>query len=108
MLLIKAKGGLGNRILSTASAILYAELTNREFQVDWRDGIYAAYGENAYHSLFESHDLPDLAGLNDEMLNIEPSIWKDKLDLSPSQMIHQYFPLQHSNPFIYRLSLIHI
>jgi len=102
VLLIKVKGGLGNRVLSTASAILYAQLTGRQFQIDWRDGIYAAYGDNAYHHLFESQESCKLSELKASSLNIDPVIWKGKLGLSPSEMIHEYFSTQHSNPFIYR------
>lgn len=53
LLLIKGKGGFGNRILSAATGIVIAELTDRIAIIDWRDGEYMPRGTNAYPLLFE-------------------------------------------------------
>lgn len=104
MFLIKAKGGLGNRMLSTASGILYALGTEREFVIDWTDGIYANTGTNAYPKMFKGDSYSSLQDITDNVadLNVVPSIWANQLRNSPSEMIARYFPSQHSNPFVYR------
>ena len=102
MLLIKAKGGLGNRVLSAASFILYAELTGKAFKIDWRDGIYANNGQNSYDLLFEKNFENNLNQLDLYADNVIPKIWQCHVHDTPSQMIQRYFPRQHSNPFVYR------
>lgn len=101
MLMIKAKGGLGNRMLSAASAILYAEATRRPWHVDWSDGIYANKPQNAYSLMFQDKcEVP--CPHPDDFSRIVPAIWQGKLDQSPTRLMSQHFPSHHSNPFIYR------
>jgi hypothetical protein len=52
ILLIKGKGGLGNRMLSAVCGLALADLTGRTPIIDWRDGSYAPIGTNAYPLLF--------------------------------------------------------
>jgi hypothetical protein len=101
MLLRKAKGGLGNRMLSAASAILYANATKRRWYVDWTDGIYANKPENAYTLMFhnESRELPPR---EQEFISTVPARWSGSLDCSPTKLMSQYFPKDHSNPLVYR------
>ena len=101
MFLIKAKGGLGNRVLSSASAILYADSTKRKWSIDWRDGVYAKQGVNAYRYLFSSNANTDLPNLNSSSV-VVPSIWSEKLHESASCLIQLHYPNKHSNPFTYR------
>src|SRR6056297_557696 len=101
LLLIKAKGGLGNRILSAVTGLVYADLTGRLPIIDWRDGAYAERGVNAYPLLFQS----PLAFQPErvEMLeDIVPEIWRGQLHEHPTNMIARYNPKSHSNPLIYR------
>ncbi len=102
MLLIKAKGGLGNRMLSAASAIAYAESTNREWCLDWRDGVYAEYQQNAAPFLFPT--LGDQWVCQGALSNISaiPDFWRGRLSKSISDVISQDHPGAHSNPLIYR------
>ncbi|MGH1427538.1 MAG: nodulation protein NodZ [Arenicella sp.] len=104
MLWIKAKGGLGNRMLSVASGILYANATGRTFVIDWRDGVYADKGINAYHRLFKASlkQEPILDDVGKEIGKTIPAVWHGKLNMSVSEMISQYFSGEHSNPLIYR------
>jgi len=53
ILVIKGTGGLGNRLRTLASAIQYAKTSDRAIYVDWRDGVYAKEGENAFDRYFE-------------------------------------------------------
>jgi flagellar biosynthesis regulator FlaF len=103
LLIIKAKGGLGNRILSAVSGLAFAEMTNRTPIIDWRDGSYAPLGENAYPHLFDTPiTLPcDIRDADSSMPS--PAIWGGgNLSLTPQAMIDKYFPQSHSSPTVYR------
>jgi hypothetical protein len=101
MLLIKAKGGLGNRMLSAASAIAYAEATKRDWCIDWRDGVYAPVGVNAVNQLFQISK----QGKVDEIVNkaiVNPQVWVGRIDLPVRVIIAGDYPSKHSSPLIYR------
>ncbi|MDR7110857.1 hypothetical protein J2X03_000713 [Microbacterium trichothecenolyticum] len=101
ILLIKAKGGFGNRILSAATGVVLASLTQREAVIDWRDGDYLAVGENAYPLLFEdptAHPPEEF----DERTDVAPAIWSGELGRHPYDLMNERFPDDHSNPFVYR------
>ena len=103
MLLIKAKGGLGNRMLSAASAILYANATDRTWWVDWSDGIYANKPQNAYLLMFQNQQQPPVFNPTEhEFMSVIPTIWKERVDWSPTQLMSQHFRKNHSNPLSYR------
>ena len=52
-LLVKGIAGLGNRMLSALTGILYAKLSGRKLIIDWRDSIYSNDGSNAFNSYFQ-------------------------------------------------------
>lgn len=100
-LLIKAKGGFGNRILSAATGIVLAELSDRTAVVDWRDGEYMPCGTDAYPLLFESP--VDVRPQDfDDRWDVVPEIWRGRLGRHPVDIISDLYPNDHSNPFIYR------
>lgn len=101
VLVIKAKGGLGNRMLSAITGLIYADLTDRQPVIDWRDGIYAGPGVNAYPLLFDSPKMPDPAEF-DQATDTVPAVWSGQLSRHPSEMIQKNDPSRHSDPFIYR------
>lgn len=100
-LLIKGKAGLGNRILSTLTGMVYGQMSSRRIIVDWSDGAYAAKGINAFPLLFSSPvftpDMP-IPQTND----VTPPVWRDHLTHSVEQMIGTYDPKRFSDPTIYR------
>lgn len=100
-LIIKAKGGFGNRILSAATGVTLASLIGRTAVIDWRDGEYLARGINAYPLLFADPTLVDIATF-DERNDVVPAIWKGRLDEHPTDIIEQFYPDDHSNPYVYR------
>lgn len=100
-LLIKAKGGMGNRILCLLSGLLYAEISKRRPIVDWTDTTYSDDGENAFQHFFADTGIGALSELPAEA-TVTPSIWDGHLDWSVSQMMHKYSPDSHSSPLIYR------
>jgi hypothetical protein len=50
---VKGCAGLGNRLMTIASALEYAQKTNRLLYVDWTDGFFAPRGSNAFNQLFD-------------------------------------------------------
>lgn len=101
ILIIKAKGGLGNRMLSAVTGLAVAELTGRTPVIDWRDGVYAAPGVNAYPLLFDTPIALDPAAF-DARRDVRPAIWAGNLREHPTHLIHRYDPNRHSDPFVYR------
>ncbi len=101
VLLIKAKGGFGNRILAAVTGIIVAELDGRTPIIDWRDGEYLPKGDDAYPILFHRpHRLHPESF--DRCTAVEPQLWSGRLAEHPVDIISQDFPNDHSNPFIYR------
>ncbi|MCU0947416.1 MAG: hypothetical protein MUF47_04095 [Porphyrobacter sp.] len=100
-LVIKAKGGLGNRMLSAVTGIVLARLNNRIPYIDWRDGMYVAPGENLYPYLFEADWMGDLAQFDDAR-HVAPAIWSGRMTEHPVDVIHREYPNSHSDPLIYR------
>jgi len=100
ILLIKAKGGLGNRMLSAVTGLIYADLAGRRPVVDWRDGIYAETGVNAYPLLF---DTPLTQGPEDvgNAASVTPDAWIGHLEKSPVEMIEAFDRDRHSSPTIH-------
>lgn len=77
-LVIKAKAGLGNRMLSAVTGLIYADLSGRTPVIDWRDGVYAALGVNAYPLLFElplAHDPAEF----DAATEVTPAVWSGRM-----------------------------
>lgn len=101
VLLVKAKGGFGNRILSAATGVVVADLTGRTAVIDWRDGEYLPKGQDAYPLLFES-PTRQTAPEFDDRTDVEPAIWSGRLGEHPTDLIHAFYPDEHSNPFVYR------
>lgn len=101
-LIIKAKGGLGNRMLSAVCGLIFADLTGRTPVIDWRDGAYAPEGENAYPKLFDAPDMPDVDDFDSFAGAVSPAIWQGSLDVPAARMVHRHDPAAHSSARIYR------
>jgi hypothetical protein len=102
ILVIKAKGGLGNRMLSAVCGLVYADLTGRQPVIDWRDGSYGPLGENSYPALFDS---PITLGVGDVDLApgpVTPAIWTGHLDQTPQAMVNRFDPARHASATVYR------
>jgi hypothetical protein len=100
-LVIKAKGGMGNRMLCAVTGMVYGELTGRRTVVDWRDGTYSDDGSNVFARFFSCPNVFSESILPPEG-TVRPSIWADKLDWSVASMIEQYDPDKHSSILIHR------
>lgn len=100
-LIIKAKGGLGNRMLSAVTGLVYAQLSDRVPVIDWRDGIYADHGVNAYPLIFDSPVMPDPAEF-DGALDVTPATWSGRLEKNPTSVFEADDPRLHTDPLAYR------
>jgi len=100
-IIVKAKGGMGNRMLCAITGIIYGLLSNRKILMDWRDGGYGELGENSFNHYFDSSVLECI---QDEIKtnDVFPSIWKANLDKAVGQIIDAYYPNQHSSFLIHR------
>lgn len=102
-LIIKAKGGLGNRMLSAVTGLIYADLSGRIPVIDWRDAIYAAPGVNAYPLLFKSPITEDPSDF-DARDDVAPAKWKGRMDDHPFRIVDG----EHNGALVYRKSCIDI
>jgi hypothetical protein len=102
ILLIKGKGGLGNRILSAVCGLVFADLTGRRAIIDWRDGSYAPIGTNAYPLLFDTPLKQPCEAFDAVEAPVSPALWAGHLGLTPQTMIDKFMPKSHSNPLAYR------
>ncbi len=100
-LVIKAKGGLGNRMLSAVTGCVLAELNGRIPYIDWRDGMYVSPGVNLYPLLFDASWMGELTAF-DAADNVAPSCWSGHMDEQPVDIIRRDFPREHRNPLLYR------
>lgn len=100
IVLVKGSSGLGNRLLSLLSAILYARLAGRQVVVDWRDGSYADPGVNAFPLLFRSESAAAL-DRDPPSTSVAPWMWDGRLHMSARQVYEVLCPHgpRHS-PFV--------
>jgi hypothetical protein len=100
-LLVKAKGGMGNRMLCAITGILYGQLSSRLTVIDWRDMAYSNDSSNTFGKFFSSQYVyPETVLPNDG--TVQPSIWNNQLHRSMSSMISEYDPNKHRSIFIHR------
>jgi hypothetical protein len=88
-LIVKGIAGLGNRILSALTGILYARLTGRRLIIDWSDHVYTNDGSNVFHSFFQS----PLVSIDTEIPvtdSISPKIWRGRLNESVEVLSKPY------------------
>lgn len=94
-LLVKGRSGLGNRMLSALTGILYARLTDRRLLVDWSDPLYSDDGSNAFHRVFRCLSCSPTSGIP-ATDSVFPSIWRGHLHESSTVMQGRYRP--HTSP----------
>lgn len=100
-LVIKAKGGLGNRMLSGVTGLVLAKLLGRMPYIDWRDGMYVEPGANLYPLLFDAGWMGKVDAF-DEATDVSPAVWSGRMAQHPTDIIHADFPNSHQDPLIYR------
>ncbi len=102
--MIKGKAGMGNRLLSVATGLLYGRITGRKVFVDWSDETYSNRNENAFGAFFHVNDIhsevPDFSGKR-----IAPAIWDGHLDESASVRVESVTPGQHGSDSLRQYSV---
>jgi hypothetical protein len=84
-IVVKGHAGLGNRLVCLLSALLYARLADRQLLIDWRDGMYADWGVNAFPELFRCRSaLTELGFSVDE--SVSPWMWRGQLHESATTL----------------------
>jgi hypothetical protein len=77
-LLVKGSSGLGNRILSLLTGMVYARLAGRRLLVDWRDAHYSTGGVNVFTRYFAFPSFDPTLAIPDT-LSVTPPIWRGHL-----------------------------
>ncbi|MGB3695082.1 MAG: nodulation protein NodZ [Spirulinaceae cyanobacterium] len=77
-LLLKAKSGMGNRILNLLGGILYSQITNRKIVVDWSDGVYSRKSLNVFPYLFSLKNVASATEVPDTD-SVFPYMWTGNL-----------------------------
>lgn len=92
--LVKGKAGLGNRMMSAMTGILYAMLSSRRVVIDWSDFTYSNDGENVFPRLFSTPNfeasLP--VGAAESVL---PPLWKGRLHKQANEVVDEIDPKAH-------------
>ena len=90
-------------MLSAASAIAYAQATERQWRIDWSDGVYAPNQINAIPLLFQNMSQHAFSITADQTNKVTPVVWEGRLTSPVRKVISEDYPKKHSSPFIYRL-----
>ncbi len=101
-LLVKGIAGMGNRVLSLLTAVLYARLSHRRLLVDWSDPAYSSDGSNVVHRFFTS-PLFGVADQIPETTSVRPAIWRGHLHESALEMRTRYAPALAHDPLAWQL-----
>jgi hypothetical protein len=100
-LLVKAKGGMGNRMLCAVTGILYGQIAGRQTIIDWRDAAYSNDGSNTFSRFFSAPQV-----LSETIIpsnpSVRPDIWTGQLDKSMSTMLSENDPDKHRSIRIHR------
>lgn len=102
LLVIRASGGMSNRLQGIAAGVGYCLLTGRALVVDWRDGIYSDDFSNTFPALFSlaglttgtTQQAENLLQTNEEA--VHPPFWRQWL---PEAVAVEYlFENDHLHP----------
>ncbi len=85
-----AGAGLGDRLRSVITGILYARKSGRQLVVAWDDGLYGPYGEDVFVRLFELTGLPSAEFDPRSDYTVRPDIWRGRLDQPMRELYQEY------------------
>lgn len=88
VLIIKGDNGIGNRLLSLAKGLAYAQISGRRVVVDWRDGMYADKGVDSFQELFVNPLVDPGALVSVTTKSIFPKNWVGNLEKSIYEMVY--------------------
>ncbi|MCW5976650.1 MAG: hypothetical protein KIT09_01165 [Bryobacteraceae bacterium] len=102
-LLVKGHSGLGNRMESVLTGLLYARLAGRRLLVDWTDRYYSGDGANSFFRFFQcpSASPADVIPVTD---SVRPAVWRGCLTDSVAVLRDRY----RSRPELWQSSSVDI
>lgn len=89
-LICKGKAGLGNRLLSAAGSLLYAQATGRTLYIDWSDKGYSQDRVNSWPRFFQRPAMSE--SFDDAVLaadSVAPALWRGHLRDSVDDLLLQ-------------------
>ena len=89
--LVKGKAGLGNRMMSAMTGILYAMLSSRRVVIDWSDFAYSNAGENVFPRLFSTPNSDPSLPL-DAGESVRPLVWRGAFTIRPTRSLIKLIP----------------
>lgn len=95
-LVVKATGGLGNRLLGILCAVTYSLMTGRRLCVDWSDFMYSDRGENVFPKLFKLRGVPYTYRLP-QAHDVYPEFWRELLQ---TNALIEQFNINHLDPAV--------
>ncbi len=102
LVVAKGRGGLGNRCLALVPLIDWAARYRAALFVDWRDGLYASEGHNAFDKAFR---LSGVELATEEVLGLRgkvaPDVWSGSLGLSANALLRR-FGFSESSRFFHK------
>jgi hypothetical protein len=89
LVLVKGRAGLGNRMLSAVTGLVYARLSGRRLLVDWSDGVYTDDRSNVFDRFFRCSScvLGERIPTTD---SVAPDIWRGNLQRSALEIQHSH------------------
>lgn len=88
ILIIKGVAGLGDRLFSLATGLLYAQLSDRAVFVDWRDENYGNQGLNMFELLFDLHNIVSVSSINNQE-SVTPQVWERQVEVPLSILLRK-------------------
>lgn len=99
-LIVKGCAGLGNRLVTVLAAIKYAKRNNRILIVDWEDGQFDRFGENAFSKTLDLKNVDHLGSYKDikdfNMLSHSSKLFK----ATPQKGIYELYFQESSKVFL--------
>jgi hypothetical protein len=98
ILLVKARAGLGNRLLALMPALAWADRYQIPVCIHWRDGMYAPRGECGFTPMFSLKNVEqiDFSSL-DRSLPAHPEVHSGRLDMHAFHLAKELDPKHRAN-----------
>ena len=99
ILLVKAKSGLGNRLLALMPALAWAERYQVPVCIDWMDGMYAPRGQCGFAPMFTLKNVEQIdVSEVDPSLKVHPRVHAGRLDMHVFDLARELDPKHRPNP----------
>lgn len=99
ILLVKAKAGLGNRLLALMPALAWAERYQIPVCIHWMDGMYAPQGQCGFAPMFTLKNVEQIEfSAIESHLDVHPKIHAGRLDMHMFHLAKELDPKHRPNP----------